>query len=116
MTLYVRSSPFLGLFSLEESRNYSLMSIRLIGEKIERPGLMAGETSRLNVLMVATRYFPYTGGVETHVYEVGRRLASRGINITVLTTVPYTLTTPLPKEEVIEGMRIIRVRAWPARR
>ncbi len=77
---------------------------------------MAGETSSLNVLMVATRYFPYIGGVETHVYEVGRRLAGRGINITVLTTVPYTSATPLPKEEVIEGMRIIRVRAWPSQR
>ncbi len=77
---------------------------------------MVGETSSLNVLMVATRYFPYIGGVETHVYEVGRRLAGRGINITVLTTVPYTSATPLPKEEVIEGMRIIRVRAWPSQR
>src|SRR5712692_3872528 len=77
---------------------------------------MAETTERLNVLMVSTRYFPYMGGIETHVYEVGRRLASRGINITVLTTVPYTSATPLPKEEVIEGMRIIRVRAWPSQR
>ena len=92
------------------------MSIRLIGEKIERPGLMTGETSNLNVLMVATRYFPYMGGVETHVYEVGRRLAGRGISITILTTVPYTSATPLPKEEEVEGMRIIRVRAWPPQR
>ncbi len=77
---------------------------------------MAGETSNLNVLMVATRYFPYMGGLETHVYEVGRRLADRGISITVLTTVPYTSATPLPEEEVIEGMRIIPVRAWPSQR
>ncbi len=77
---------------------------------------MVGETSRLNVLMVTTRYFPYMGGIETHVYEVGRRLASRGISVTILTTVPYTSATPLPGEEVIEEMRIIRVRAWPAQR
>lgn len=77
---------------------------------------MIKETSRLNVLMVTTRYFPYMGGIETHVYEVGRRLASSGISITILTTVPYTSTTPLPEEEVIEKMRIIRARAWPAQR
>ena len=77
---------------------------------------MVGETSRLNVLMVTTRYFPYMGGIETHVYEVGRRLASRGISVSILTTVPYTSATPLPKEEEIEGVRIIRVRAWPPQR
>ena len=77
---------------------------------------MVGETSRLNVLMVTTRYFPYMGGIETHVYEVGRRLASRGISVTILTTVPQASATALPEEEVIEEMRIIRVRAWPAQR
>jgi len=56
------------------------------------------------------------GGIETHVYEVGRRLASRGIGVTILTTAPHTSATPLPQEEVIEDMRIIRVRAWPAQR
>ncbi|HYT36542.1 MAG TPA: glycosyltransferase family 4 protein [Ktedonobacteraceae bacterium] len=66
--------------------------------------------------MVTTRYFPYMGGIETHVYEVGRRLASRGISVSILTTVPYTSATPLPKEEEIEGVRIIRVRAWPPQR
>lgn len=70
----------------------------------------------LNVLMVTARYFPYIGGIETHTYEVGRRLAQAGINITILTTMPYNLDSQLPKEEVIEGMRIIRVRSWPSRR
>ena len=77
---------------------------------------MIGGTSGPNVLMVTTRYFPYMGGIETHVYEVGRRLASRGISVTILTTVPQASATPLPEEEVIEEMRIIRVRAWPAQR
>ena len=77
---------------------------------------MTLETSSLKVLMVTTRYFPYIGGIETHVYEVGRRLVERGISVTILTTVPYTSATPLSKEEVIEGMRIIRVRAWPSQR
>lgn len=77
---------------------------------------MVGKTDKLNILMVATRYFPYIGGIETHVYEVGRRLADRGINITILTTVPYRSEAKQPREEVIEGVRIIRVRAWPSRR
>lgn len=69
--------------------------------------------SKLNVLMATPRFFPYMGGIETHVYEVGRRLVSNGVNATLLTTMPYTLPSPLPKEEVIEGMHVIRVRAWP---
>lgn len=77
---------------------------------------MTRNKNALNILMVAARYFPYIGGVETHVHEVGRRLASNGINITLLTTMPYPLSTPLPKEEIVEGMRVIRVRAWPPER
>jgi glycosyltransferase involved in cell wall biosynthesis/GT2 family glycosyltransferase len=77
---------------------------------------MSAISQGLRVLLVTARYFPYIGGVETHVHEVGRRLASNGVNITLLTTMPYSLSTPLPKEEVVEGMRIIRVRAWPRER
>jgi glycosyltransferase involved in cell wall biosynthesis len=56
------------------------------------------------------------GGIETHVYEVGRRLVHNGVDVTLLTTIPQSLTTSLPKEEEIEGVRIIRVRAWPQKR
>jgi len=75
---------------------------------------MSSKKNALNVLIVAARYFPYTGGLETHVHEVGRRLASTDVNVTLLTTVASSLSTPLPKEEIVEGMRVIRVRAWPA--
>ncbi len=77
---------------------------------------MIGETSKPNVLMVTARYFPYIGGIETHVHEVGRRLAGRGTNVTILTTAPHTSTTPFLEEEEIEGIRVIRVRAWPSQR
>src|SRR6266571_3012710 len=76
--------------------------------------LMTRELKALNVLMVTARYFPCMGGIETHVHEVGRRLARDGVNVTLLTTVPQGLTTPLPREDEVEGMRIMRVRAWPA--
>lgn len=41
---------------------------------------------KLRVLQVALRYFPFMGGVETHTYEVARRLARQGVDVTVLTT------------------------------
>ncbi len=51
-----------------------------------------------------------------HVHEVGRRLVENGVNVTLLTTVPHIPHASFPKEEVIEGMRIIRVPAWPPQR
>ncbi len=91
-----------------------------MADKIEQPQerlrQMPGDIHPLNVLMVTARYFPYMGGIETHVHEVGRRLAQRGVNITVLTTAPHVSTGPLPGEETVEGMRIIRIQAWPPER
>src|SRR5579863_4117377 len=74
---------------------------------------MQRATRALRVLMVTARYFPLIGGIEMHVHEVGRRLAAGGFAITLLTTLPYALATPLPKEEWVEGMCILRVGAWP---
>ncbi len=61
--------------------------------------------------MVTPRYLPLMGGIETHVYEVGRRLARANLHITILTT---DRTGQLPREETSEGMQIRRVRAYPA--
>jgi glycosyltransferase involved in cell wall biosynthesis/GT2 family glycosyltransferase len=66
--------------------------------------------SPLRLLMVAARYLPQVGGTETHVYEVGRRLARAGVEVTVLTTQG---DGGLPAEEWTEGVRVRRVRAWP---
>jgi glycosyltransferase involved in cell wall biosynthesis len=62
------------------------------------------------ILMVCARYHPFTGGVETHVHETARRLASRGCRVGVLTT---DTTEGLPQQEQIEGVSIVRVPAWP---
>jgi len=67
----------------------------------------------LRVLMVTPRYFPFMGGVENHVYEVARRLARLGVDITVLTT---DTSGQLPTDERVDGIKIKRVRAWPAQR
>jgi glycosyltransferase involved in cell wall biosynthesis len=63
--------------------------------------------------MVTPSFLPSTGGVETHVAEVSRRLASGGHEVTVLTT--DRLRT-LPARELWEGVEVERVAAWPRRR
>ncbi len=65
----------------------------------------------LKLLMTTARFFPYMGGTESHVYEVGRRLAQAGVNLTVLTT---DGAGTLARTEECEGVRIQRRRAWPA--
>lgn len=64
----------------------------------------------MRVLMVAPRFFPLQGGIETHIYEVGRRLVHFGVGVTVLTT---DASRKLPPTEEIEGMEVIRVPAYP---
>jgi glycosyltransferase involved in cell wall biosynthesis len=75
----------------------------------DRAGLPLGRT--LRILMVCTRYLPDLGGIETHVYEVARRLrALEGFDITVLAT---DRTRRLPRDEVLDGIRVLRVPSWP---
>jgi glycosyltransferase involved in cell wall biosynthesis len=66
--------------------------------------------STVRVAMVSTRYPPYLGGVETHVHEVARRMASRGLEVTVLTA---DLTGELPSMERDGGLTVRRFGAWP---
>lgn len=67
---------------------------------------------KLRVLMVTPRFLPLTGGVENHVDQVARRLADKA-DVCVLTT---DRTKELPAEEVRDGVRILRVPAWPRNR
>jgi glycosyltransferase involved in cell wall biosynthesis len=80
---------------------------------MERSTSQPAKPGPLRVLFVAARYIPYVGGLETHVYEVGRRLAGAGVEVTVLTT---DVSGALPTVEEFEGKHIRRVRAWPANR
>lgn len=68
---------------------------------------------KLRVLMVTPRYFPDMGGVENHVYQVARRLAHAGTDVTVLTT---DLSGKLAPSEEIAGVKVQRTPAWPANR
>jgi glycosyltransferase involved in cell wall biosynthesis len=62
--------------------------------------------------MVSSRYPPQVGGVETHVHEVARRIAAKGLDLTVLTT---DLTGELPPLEQEGLLTVRRYRAWPKR-
>ena len=84
----------------------------------ERPRLAAehdratvggtGETAPLRVLQVALGYYPYAGGLETHVHEVSRRMVAAGVQVTVLTV---DTGRGLPAVEEVEGVQVRRVRA-----
>jgi len=66
------------------------------------------------ILMVCPRFLPEAGGVETHVYEVARRLLAVGsFDITVLAT---DRSRRLPRQEVVAGIPVLRVPSWPRRR
>lgn len=64
----------------------------------------------LKILFATPRFFPETGGVESHVYQVARRLAAQGHGVTVLTS---DRSRALPAEETFENFQIKRVPAWP---
>lgn len=66
----------------------------------------------LRILYVCARFTPYVGGTEIHTREVAAQMVRRGHDVTVLTT---DLDGRLPSDEVIDGVRVIRVRAWPRR-
>jgi glycosyltransferase involved in cell wall biosynthesis len=64
------------------------------------------------VAMVTPRFLPLTGGVEVHVREVARRLLARDVTVSVITTDP---TGRLPKREIVDGIDVRRLPAWPPR-
>lgn len=64
----------------------------------------------LRILMATPRYLPQTGGVEMHVNEVARRMAAAGHAVTVLTT---DAEGDKPLCEALDGVEVLRARAWP---
>lgn len=67
----------------------------------------------LRILLVTARYLPERGGTEVHTHQVATRLAARGAQVTVVTTM---LRKPMDRESVEGGIRVLRVRAWPPNR
>ncbi|MFQ5406133.1 MAG: glycosyltransferase family 4 protein [Candidatus Micrarchaeia archaeon] len=61
----------------------------------------------MKILMLNPFFYPYQGGTEKHILEVGKRLVKRGFDVTVLTTLlPHTK----PKQ-TIQRIKVVRVNA-----
>jgi len=63
----------------------------------------------MKIAQVCPRYFPYIGGIETHVEEISSRLLRMGNSVEILSTDP---TGKLPHEEFIKGIKVRRFRSW----
>ena len=63
----------------------------------------------MRIAQVCPRYYPYMGGVETHVREISERLARKTFKVEVLTTDP---SGKLPKEDIINGVKVKRFKSW----
>ncbi len=70
-------------------------------------------TRSLRVVLVSARYVPDIGGTEIHTKELAERLALRGHRVTVLAT---DLEHEAPPCELINGVEVRRIRAWPSGR
>jgi len=63
----------------------------------------------VKILQVCHRYFPYIGGVETHVKEISERLVAKGFDVDVFTTSP---NRDFQAEGIINGVRVRRFKSW----
>jgi len=78
---------------------------KFYGKFIQHIGRDAPED--LNVLMVTMAFLPDGGGVQRHIFEVSRELMAMGNRVTVVTG---GLERGLPPIEVMEGIRVVRLR------
>jgi len=69
------------------------------------------ESAVPHVLEVTARFYPDSGGIETHVHEVSLRVNAAGA--ARATVVATDRTGLLPRDEVVVGVPVERVRAWP---
>ncbi len=61
----------------------------------------------MRIAQVSPWFHPHLGGVESHVLSLSRELASRGHEVTVVTT-RHDLSTPV--EEILEGVQVVRMK------
>ena len=82
----------------------------MMGERTEelRNAASTPERRAMRVLLVTPRYFPFMGGIETHVHEVAQRMAATGVDVTVLTT---DHSGKLPAREEVGQVTVRRARA-----
>lgn len=63
----------------------------------------------MKILQVLTYYRPHTSGLTIYVERLARALVKRGHEVTVMTS---QYEPGLPREEVVDGVRILRVPIW----
>lgn len=65
----------------------------------------------MRILQLTDQYFPAIGGVERHVATLSAELQRRGHTVTVVTLRPGGL----PAEEIVNGVRVVRIRGFGQR-
>lgn len=63
----------------------------------------------MKIAQVCHRYYPYIGGVETHVEEISKRLVKKGFEVEVITT---DRSGKLAIECIINGVKVKRFKCW----
>lgn len=67
---------------------------------------LAGDEKPLKILVAIQYYLPHRTGVPIHVQRVAERLVERGHEVTILTA---RHTIDLPRDETINGVRLVRL-------
>lgn len=64
----------------------------------------------MKILHITSNFYPTTGGIETFIYEISKRMIRKGNNVTVITSnkTPFE-NKILKRHEVIDGINVIRV-------
>ncbi len=64
----------------------------------------------MRILQITSSFLPVLGGQEKVVFETSKRLAKQGHSVTVLTTDLFCEKDNLPREETVEGFKIVRLK------
>lgn len=70
--------------------------------KVEKP----------KIAYILPRFYPFKGGAEVHFYSLASRMVNKGYDITVITTDVKFRNEELPKEEIYNGIKIVRLHSW----
>jgi glycosyltransferase involved in cell wall biosynthesis len=62
----------------------------------------------MKILQITSTFFPVIGGQEKVVYEISKRIVKKGHEVTILTTDLFCKEKNIIKEEIIDGIKIIR--------
>jgi len=67
---------------------------------------------KLKIAYVIPRFYPFKGGTEVNCYSLAVRMVKLGHEVTVITTDVKYRNETLAREEVIDGIKIVRIHAF----